>query len=155
VVPVTIDPNIFSSWHGKVAFVNPLNTCDELCQQVYKDTGIDATVRGDNVGYFSVITAVALNAQEVVMVGMPYSYDNEEAVMNLTGGDHVVKVRDVTKNYVYTTLDWLDARREFILFCRDIQAQFRITFTNCSEGGVLYQPQVIRACKLGVWIAHL
>jgi hypothetical protein len=155
VVPVTVNPQVFEVWGGKVAFVNPSNTCDELCQQVYRDSGIDPTVRGDNVGYFSVILAVTLGAKEVAMIGMPYSYATRQEVMDITAGEHAVELKDVNKEYVYTSLDWIEARREFVNFCRDVRQQCGVNFVNCSEGGIVYQPGVIRACRLSIWKAHL
>lgn len=155
VVPVTVHPKTLEEWGGRIAFVNPLNTCDELITTVELETGIPPMARGDNVGYFSVIVAVALGADDVAFMGMPYSYRTEGEVLKVTDGWHVVKLRDVTKDYVYTTLDWIDARREFVNFCRDAQEQAGVRFYNASEGGILYQPGIIRAVKLEAWRSAL
>jgi hypothetical protein len=150
VVPVTVNPEIFDHWKGKIAFINPQNTCEELTTLVQAETGIPATMRGDNSGFFCVITALMLGANSVMMLGMNYSYPTEEEAKKASGGFAWVTIKDVREVYVYTTLEWLDVRTEFISFCMDTIDQVR--YVNCSEGGIIYQTDVIEALEFKVWV---
>lgn len=149
IVPVTVNPEVFTEWSGKIAFINPSNTCPELTSVVYAETDIEPTLRGDNVGFFSVITAYSLGAETVVMLGMNYSYATMQEALTATMGYSYVYIHDLNNDEVYTTLDWLDCRSEFIAFC--MEAMQDTKFINCSEGGVLYQVGVIAAMDFGVW----
>ena len=149
VVPVTVNPEVFERWKGKVAFVNPQNTCDELHTLVFMETGIPATERGDNVGFFSVITAVMLGAKTVILLGMTYSYQTEKEAKTVNSWAWVT-IKDIRDMYVYTLLEWLDVRTEFVDFCMDALNDVR--FINCSEGGILYQQDVIDALEMKVWV---
>jgi hypothetical protein len=149
VVPVTVNPEVFEQWKGKVAFVNPQNTCEELTMLVLAETGIPPTQRGDNVGFFGCITAVMLGAKKVIMLGMTYSYEKEDEARRVNSWAHVC-INDIRDIEVYTVLGWLDVRTEFIDFCMDVIDDVR--FINCSEGGILYQENLIDALDFKVWI---
>jgi hypothetical protein len=149
VVPVTVNPEILERWKGKIAFVNPQNTCEELSTLVLTETCIPATERGDNVGYFAVITAVMLGAKTVLMLGMTYSYEKEEEAVAANEWAQV-RMKDVRDVFVWTLLDWLDVRSDFVNFCMDFLGEVR--FINASEGGILYQTNVIEALSMKVWV---
>lgn len=147
--PVTAHPCTFSKWQGPIAFVNPQNTCGELVNLVQKETGLIPTARGGNAGFFSVITAVTMRAKEIAMLGLNYSYETEDEVKRVTGGDHWVIMKDINQNYTYTTFDWLEARTEFIDFCTDFADNVR--FVNCSEGGIIYERGVVESLPFSMW----
>lgn len=149
IAPVTAHPDTFKNWKGRIAFNNPSNTCPELFQLVEKETGIQPSLRGCNVGYFALINAYTLNAKTVAMLGMNYCYPTEEQAMIATNGDHCVKMRDITGNYVYTVLDWLDARREMLDFCLDMADEMRVV--NCSEAGIIYEQGVVEGMPFAMW----
>lgn len=157
IVPVTVDPAAIAAWKGeKIAFINPLNTCAEFCQMVDAETNIAPTLRGDNSGYFGVITAYTLGAEEIVMLGMKYCYYDAEFVWAATNQFHCVSIRDIHDNIVYTTLDWIDARSEFVNFCDGILEQTTTTrFLNASGGGILYEAGVILPTDLKSWLEGL
>jgi hypothetical protein len=113
VVPVTVNPEIFEHWKGKIAFTNPQNTCEELTTLVATETGLPVTMRGDNVGFYGVITALMLGADTVLMLGMNYSYPTEDEAKKASGDFAWVTIRDIRNEYVYTTLEWLDVRTRF------------------------------------------
>lgn len=148
IVPVTVNPEIFDVWKGKIAFTNPQNTCEELTTLVQAETGIPPTARGDNVGFYGVITALMLGATTVLMLGMNYCYQTEAEAKKANPFSWVT-MKDVREVYVYTTLDWIDARSEFVGFCEDTLNAAR--YINCSEGGLIYQAGVIEALELKVW----
>jgi hypothetical protein len=150
VVPVTVNPEIFEHWKGKIAFTNPQNTCNELTALVEAETGIPPTARGDNVGYYGVITALMLGANTVLMLGMNYCYQTE-AEAKKANDFAWVTIKDVRDVYVYTTLDWIDARSEFVTFC-EATLEDGIKYVNCSEGGLIYQTDVIDALDFKVWV---
>jgi len=152
-VPVTVNPAAVAGWPGKIAFMNPLNTCPELTSTVQKETGLVPQPRGDNVGFFSVIMAVALGAEELAYCGMPYSFMTAEEVLTRTAGGHFVGIKDPFKRMVYTSLDWIDARREFLDYCAEANEVCRIV--NCSEGGILYEKGVVSALPLAEWGKYL
>lgn len=149
VAPVTAHPDTFKTWKGPIAFVNPQNTCQELYELVQRETGIIPTIRGCNSGYFSLITAYTLNAKTAVLLGMNYSYQTEGEALAATHNNHVIKMMDVTGNYTYTVLDWLDARREFMDFCFEWADEFRVV--NCSEGGILYEANLVEHVPFALW----
>jgi hypothetical protein len=149
IVPVSVNPEVFTNWKGMIAFMNPVNTCPEFYSMVLAETGMVPTLRGDNVGFFSVITAYTLGAETVVMLGMNYCYATMKDALNATSGYSYVFIHDLNDDEVYTTLDWLDCRSEFIAFCMEAMEQAK--FINCSEGGVLYEVGVIAAMDFGVW----
>lgn len=155
VVPVTVDPDIFDEWNGsKIAFVNPANTCDELIALVERETKIPPTLRGDNVGFFSVITAFTLGAENILFLGMNYCFQSAKKTWEVTNGNHCIAIRDVRDKIVYTTLDWIQVRTEFVNFCMDTLSG-PTKYVNCSEGGILYEVDVIHASDLGVWRTFL
>lgn len=149
IAPVTAHPSTFEKWKGQIAFTNPQNSCEELFALVEKETGIPPTHRGANVGYYSIINAVALRASEVVMIGMNYSYETEEQALNATNQDHVIKMKDVNHQWTYTAFDWIDGRREFMEFCLSFLDM--VKFTNCSEGGILYEDDIMQAMPFSMW----
>lgn len=149
VAPVTAHPDTFKNWKGPIHFVNPQNTCEELYGLVQAETGIPPSMRGDNVGFFSIITAFSMRAKEIVMLGMNYCYEKEEEALAVSNGDHVVKLMDINRSYVYTVFDWMDARREVMDFCTDLADAAR--FINCSEGGILYERGIVDALPFSMW----
>jgi len=155
IVPVTINPEALEGWRGKIAFINPQNTCDELCLLVQEETGIEPTARGDNVGYFSIVTAISLGAMEIAVIGMPLAYPTEEAVMKVTHGKHCVTLYDeVLRGYIYTTFDWLDSRRELIELIGDFRDRFKVKVVNCTGAGILYQANVIEPLPFSEWVKY-
>jgi len=149
IAPVTAHPDTFKNWKGPMAFVNPQNTCPDLVSLVQAETGIIPTMRGCNAGYFSLITAFTLNAKMTAMLGMNYCYKTEKEALSATCDDHCVKMRDINGKFVFTALDWLDARREMLNFCLDIADEMRVV--NCSEGGIIYEQGVIDAMTFDLW----
>jgi hypothetical protein len=156
IVPVTVNPEVFKVWTGKkIAFVNADNTCPELVTLVQAETGIEPTLRGDNVGFFAVITAVTLGAKVISMIGMNYCYESKGEALEATNGYSYVMLRDVRDVEVYTTLDWLHLRAQFINFCMAMIEQANVRFINCSEGGILYEVGVVRDGDFKSWLAMM
>lgn len=156
IVPVTINPEAFTKWTGKkIAFVNADNTCPELVTLVLAETGIEPTLRGDNVGFFSVITAVILGASVVSMIGMNYCYEKEEEALEATLGYSSVMIHDVRDEKVYTTLDWLHVRSQLINFCMEMIELVGVQFINCSEAGILYEVGIIKGGDFKSWLAMM
>lgn len=150
VAPVTAHPRTFTNWKGPVIFVNPENTCDELVCLVKKETGLKPSYRGENAGMFSLITAVAMGAKRVAMIGMNYCYETEEEAWNATRQNHVVKMKDYTGGIVYTVLDWLNSRTSFLEFCDFVKAE-GVNVVNCSEGGILWEQGNVETLKFKLW----
>lgn len=152
VAPVTADPRTFSKWKGPIVFVNPSNTCDELCGLVQKETGLTPTYRGENVGIFALVTAISMRAVHVALLGINYSYRTEEEAWKVSGENHVVKIRSYTGEMTYTVLDWIESRRSFMEFCQSMQTV--CTVVNCSEGGILAEPGIVDTLKFVLWRKH-
>lgn len=162
IAPVTVDPEVFTFWSGKVAFTNPQNTCQELNTLVYQETGIVPTLRGSNVGLYSIITAVSLGVSKAVILGMPFCYQTREEARAAGRKFGFCYIQDINQKnpfdkefgmYVFCTFEWLDMRSEAINFCMDVLADVR--FINCSEGGILYEEGVIEPCDFGAWKTFL
>lgn len=149
IAPVTVHPDTFSGWRGQIAFTNPQNTCPELYELVHKETGMPPTLRGGNVGFYALIVAYTLGSKHTAMLGMNYCYEHEHECMAVTRGNHCVKMMDITGNYVYTALDWLDARREILDFCFEVADDMVVV--NCSEGGIIYEDGLVEGMPFQIW----
>jgi len=80
---------------------------------------------------------------------MTYSYQTEKEAVTVNNWAQV-RIKDIRDVYVWTLLDWLDVRTEFVDFCMDVLNE--VKFINCSEGGILYQQDVIDALDMKVWV---
>ncbi|MDD3092388.1 MAG: hypothetical protein PHG80_12245 [Methanoregulaceae archaeon] len=155
IVPVTVNPEALNNWDGKMAFINPENTCEELIATVFKETGLEPRARGDNVGYFSIIMAISLGAKEITIIGMPYSHPTEDAAMDATKGRHCVTLYDaILRAYVYTTFDWIDSRRELMEVLAKCKEEHGINFFNSTGAGILYQAGVMEPLDFEEWVKH-
>ena len=163
IVPVTVNPELFEVWSGdKIAFVNPVNTCDEFACLVEKEMEIHATQRGTNVGMFSILMAFSLGAEQIVLLGINYCYLTKKEAETANRGFGYVAIKDINndnsfdedgKGYVYTTLEWIDMRTELINYAQDWLNETRII--NCSEGGIIYEQGVIEPADFGAWKTFL
>ena len=162
-VPITINPEIFDVWRGnRVCFMNADNTVPELQVLAYKETGIPPSLRGSNVGMFSVINATTMGAKKIVLMGMTYCYKTMEEALKATRGEGFVAMKDITKSnpddvlkmgFVYGTLEWVESKNEIVEYAYAMVEHVRIL--NCSHGGILYERGLIEPCDFGAWKTFL
>jgi len=159
IVPTTVNPEVFDHWTGnKICFVNPSNVSEELVTLTYKETGIPPTIRGSNCGIFSIINAITLCADKIVLLGINYCYLTMDEAIEATRGESFVGLMDITRNnpfdvlgkgFVYATLEWIDMRAELVDIALNAIGHARII--NCSEGGIVYEAGLIEPCDFRAW----
>lgn len=148
--PVTCDPRTFKAWKGPVCPVHislPVTLSDRIAQE----TGEKGMMGGSNVGVFSYLMAAQLEYDNIILIGLDYSFrTREEALAKHRPGEQYMLWEGIGRKgeVRWTTWDWFDSAITFFEYARFVFRARGIRTFSCTGDGILYDGEFIEDCGL-------
>jgi hypothetical protein len=160
VLPVTAHPSHMRHWTevggGEVFWMVPLNIDPDLSEEWAKKYNCPAMNRGANSGEFAFQVAAMMRCSPVGLIGMPYAWKTlVEALKGQLPENYEYHEFCQDGKHCYTTLAFMEQRTEFLELVRMSRYVWETSETgfsnlipwikayNCSEGGILYDAEVL------------